>query len=67
MDAFAKGTKSIAHAVADATQNGAFSLIGGGDSVAAIKKVGLADKVSFISTGGGCYVGISRRKRVARD
>ncbi len=56
MDAFAKGTKSIAHAVADATQNGAFSLIGGGDSVAAIKKVGLADKVSFISTGGGAML-----------
>ena len=56
MDAFAKGTKSIAQSVANATQKGAFSLIGGGDSVAAIKKVGLADKVSFISTGGGAML-----------
>lgn len=51
---FDQGTRAIAHAVADATaQNGAISIIGGGDSVAAIHEVGLADKVSHISTGGG--------------
>jgi len=53
---FSKGTFSIANAVADATQKGAFSLIGGGDSVSAINKSGLADKVSFISTGGGAML-----------
>jgi len=56
-DAFATGTNAIAQAVADATKNnGAFSLIGGGDSVAAIKKNGLADQVSFVSTGGGAML-----------
>lgn len=56
-DTFAKGTNAIAQAVADATKNnGAFSLIGGGDSVAAIKKNGLADEVSFVSTGGGAML-----------
>ena len=53
---FAEGTKEVAISVADATQNGAFSVIGGGDSVAAIHKFGLADKVSFISTGGGAML-----------
>jgi len=56
MDAFAKGTTAIAHAVADATANGAFTLIGGGDSVAAINKNKLADKVSYVSTGGGAML-----------
>jgi len=56
-DNFANGTKDIAHAVADATtSNGAYSLIGGGDSVAAIHKFKLADKVSYISTGGGAML-----------
>lgn len=55
-DRFATGTMAIAKAVADATQNGAYSLIGGGDSVAAINKSGLVDKVSFISTGGGAML-----------
>jgi len=53
---FAHGTKSIAEFVGQATQNGAFSLIGGGDSVAAVKQMGLADKVSFVSTGGGAML-----------
>lgn len=53
---FEKGTKGVANAVADATQKGAFSLIGGGDSVAAINKFGLDDKVSYISTGGGAML-----------
>jgi 3-phosphoglycerate kinase len=53
---FAKGTTAVAHAVAAATANGAFSLIGGGDSVAAINKNQLADKVSYVSTGGGAML-----------
>lgn len=56
MDKFARGTSAIAHAIADATAKGAFSLIGGGDSVAAINKNGLADKVSYVSTGGGAML-----------
>jgi len=53
---FEEGTKFIAQAVAKATQNGAFSLIGGGDSVSAINKYGLADQVSYVSTGGGAML-----------
>ena len=53
---FEKGTYSVAKTVAKATQNGAYSLIGGGDSVAAIKKFGLQNQVSFISTGGGAML-----------
>jgi phosphoglycerate kinase len=56
MSNFEAGTKSIAEAVAAATQKGAFSLIGGGDSVAAINKYGLKDKVSYVSTGGGAML-----------
>lgn len=55
-DKFAVGTNAIATAVAEATSKGAFSLIGGGDSVAAIKKNGLDDEVSFVSTGGGAML-----------
>jgi phosphoglycerate kinase len=51
--AFARGTMEIARAVADATTNGATSIVGGGDSVAAIEQAGLADRISHISTGGG--------------
>ena len=53
---FEKGTRAVAKTVAKATQNGAYSLIGGGDSVAAIKKFGLQNQVSFISTGGGAML-----------
>jgi phosphoglycerate kinase len=53
---FAKGTETIAHYVAEATKNGAYSLIGGGDSVAAINKFGLAKDVSYVSTGGGALL-----------
>jgi phosphoglycerate kinase len=56
MEKFEKGTKSIAHAIADATGNGAFSLVGGGDSVAAVNKYDLSEKVSFVSTGGGAML-----------
>ena len=52
-DAFAKGTLAVAKAVAEATKNGATSIVGGGDSIAALKKTGLADQISHISTGGG--------------
>ena len=55
-DNFAGGSKAIAEAIAKATKNGAFSLIGGGDSVACINKFGLADQVSYISTGGGAVL-----------
>lgn len=56
MSNFANGTKTIATAVAAATKNGAFSLVGGGDSVAAVNQMGLADEVSFVSTGGGAML-----------
>ncbi len=56
MSSFQTGTKSIAEAIAEATSNGAFSLIGGGDSVAAINKYQLKDKVSYVSTGGGAML-----------
>ena len=55
-DNFAGGSKAIADAIAEATKEGAFSLIGGGDSVACINKFGLADQVSYISTGGGALL-----------
>ena len=56
MDNFAGGSKVIAEAIAEATKEGAFSLIGGGDSVACINKFGMADQVSYISTGGGALL-----------
>ena len=52
-DAFAKGTEAVARAVAQATKEGAISIVGGGDSIAALKKTGLSEKISHISTGGG--------------
>jgi phosphoglycerate kinase len=56
IDKFAKGSKAIAEAIVKATKNGAFSLIGGGDSVACINKFGMADQVSYVSTGGGALL-----------
>ena len=56
MQAFSKGTHSMGKSIAEATENGAFSLVGGGDSVSAVKKFGLAEKVSYVSTGGGAML-----------
>jgi phosphoglycerate kinase len=56
MEKFQAGTKAIADAVAESTQQGAFSLVGGGDSVAAVNQFGYDDKVSYISTGGGAML-----------
>jgi phosphoglycerate kinase len=56
MKAFENGTKSVAEAVVEATSDGAFSLIGGGDSAAAVQKFGMSDQVSYVSTGGGALL-----------
>lgn len=56
MESFAKGTIAIGNAIDEATQNGAFSLVGGGDSVAAVKQFGFEHKVSYVSTGGGAML-----------
>ncbi|HEU5148541.1 MAG TPA: phosphoglycerate kinase, partial [Chryseosolibacter sp.] len=56
MDKFSEGTRAIAQAVVKATKNGGFSLIGGGDSAAAVAKFGYADDVSYVSTGGGALL-----------
>jgi len=56
MDKFANGTIELGSFIADATKNGAFSLVGGGDSVAAVKQFGLAPKMSYVSTGGGAML-----------
>jgi len=56
MECFQHGTKAIAKAVAEATEKGAFSLVGGGDSVSAVNQFGFADKVSYVSTGGGAML-----------
>ena len=56
IDKFATGSRAVAEAIAEATDKGAYSLIGGGDSVACINKFGLADRVSYVSTGGGALL-----------
>ncbi len=64
MSKFEKGTKKIATAICKATENGAFSLVGGGDSVAAIKKFGFEEKISYISTGGGAMLNYLEGKKL---
>jgi len=64
MEKFSKGTTAVAKAIAASTAKGAFSLIGGGDSVAAINKNGLADKVSYVSTGGGAMLEYMEGKKL---
>ncbi|MGZ8545451.1 MAG: phosphoglycerate kinase, partial [Flavisolibacter sp.] len=56
MEKFQTGTKCVAKAVAEATERGAFTLVGGGDSVSAVNQFGYADKVSYVSTGGGAML-----------
>ncbi|WP_299149343.1 phosphoglycerate kinase [uncultured Dokdonia sp.] len=56
METFAGGTIALGHSIAESTQNGAFSLVGGGDSVAAVKQFGFDSKVSYVSTGGGAML-----------
>lgn len=56
MESFAKGTIELGNSISEATRNGAFSLVGGGDSVAAVKQFGFQDKVSYVSTGGGAML-----------
>tara|TARA_R110000787_G_scaffold13816_6_gene43005 strand:+ start:2398 stop:3585 length:1188 start_codon:yes stop_codon:yes gene_type:complete len=56
METFSKGTIALGNSIDKATQNGAFSLVGGGDSVAAVKQFGFAEKVSYVSTGGGAML-----------
>jgi phosphoglycerate kinase len=56
MEKFENGTKEIGEAICLATENGAFSLVGGGDSIAAVKKFNFEDRVSYISTGGGAML-----------
>ena len=56
MEKFAKGTIELGNSIAEATKNGSFSLVGGGDSVAAVKQFGFEDKVSYVSTGGGAML-----------
>ena len=56
MESFANGTIALGNYIHEATENGAFSLVGGGDSVAAVKQFGFQDKVSYVSTGGGAML-----------
>jgi phosphoglycerate kinase len=62
LETFSKGTIALGNSIDRATQNGAFSLVGGGDSVAAVKQFGFADKVSYVSTGGGAMLETSEGK-----
>ena len=56
MDKFAEGSKAVGEAIMEATKNGAFSLVGGGDSVACVNKFNMADGMSYISTAGGALL-----------
>ena len=63
-DAFAEGTHQMALAIANATANGAFSIAGGGDTLAAIAKYGIGDRISYISTGGGAFLEFLEGKKL---
>jgi phosphoglycerate kinase len=56
LETFAKGTKAIAQSVAESCKQGCFAAVGGGDSVAAVKQMGIADQMSYVSTGGGAML-----------
>jgi phosphoglycerate kinase len=64
IDKFAVGTEAIAHSLAELTKNNAITIIGGGDSVAAVEKVGVAEQMSHISTGGGASLELLEGKEL---
>ena len=61
MKPFAKGTEALAYAIAEATDKGAFSIAGGGDTVSAVNAFGVEDRISYISTGGGAFLEFLKR------
>ena len=66
MEKFAQGTITLGNFIAEATKNGAFSLVGGGDSVAAVKQFGFEEQVSYVSTGGGAMLEMLEGKTLPR-